>query len=57
MRSPCELLEGFIKLLFRGVMIPLMDSHLCSFLVIVEAMQPVETALCAGAFSPQISDK
>jgi len=46
-----------MKLLFRGVMISLMDSHLCSFLATVEAMHPVETALCAGAFSPQISDK
>jgi len=31
-----------MKLLFRGVMIPLIDSHLCSFLATVEAMHPVE---------------
>ena len=55
LRSPWELPEGFMKLLFRGVMIPLMDNHLCSFLATVEAMHPVEQSTVLSLHRLQIN--
>jgi len=40
--SPWELLYGFMEPFCRSIVIPLVDSHLCSFLTTIEPSYPVE---------------
>lgn len=54
--SPWELLYGFMEPFCRSIVIPLVDSHLCSFLTTIEPSYPVWTLLLAVAVSQQISD-
>jgi len=51
--SHWELLRGFTEPFIRGVVVPLMNSCLCSFSCHCEFPYPVAPVLCAGAFSPQ----
>jgi hypothetical protein len=46
--SPWELPNGFTEPFFKGVLIPPMDSHQCSFLTTGEARHPIEhNAVCS----------
>jgi len=53
--SPWELLDGFTEP-FRDVAIPLMDSHLFSFIASVKDLYPADTVLRGRDFSPQIAN-
>ena len=49
--SPWGLLDGFTEPLFRDVVIPLMERHLCSFLATVQVPYPTEhSASCRWCF-------
>lgn len=54
--SPWELLGGFTEPFFRVAAIPLVDSHLFSFIASVEDLYPANTVLHGRDFSPQIAD-
>ena len=53
---PWELANGFTEPFFRGVVLPLTDSYLCSFLSTVEAPYPVEHSAMRNYFLSTSAD-